>query len=303
MIPAAFEYERASTVEEALDLLAKHGADAKVIAGGQSLLPLMKLRLARPDRLIDIGRIDSLRGVRRLPDGRLAIGALTTYAQLLDDRTVMGLALVADALPRIADVQVRNRGTIGGAIAHADPAADMPALLLALEAEVVARSASRGERSIPVTSFFEGAFSTALAPDELLTEIRIPSPSGSYGSAYRMLEQQASGFAIAGVAAVVGRTNAGAGDGIDGVDGGGRIVDDVRVAVTGVGDVPYRATAVEDALRATTLTSTAIGTAVASVTEGVFVQGDIHADQAYRTAMAEVMARRALEAARDRLNE
>jgi carbon-monoxide dehydrogenase medium subunit len=294
MIPAAFDYSRASTVDEALTLLMEHGADAKLIAGGQSLLPLMKLRLARPDRLIDIGRIDSLRGVRPTPDGRLAIGALTTYAQLLDTPEVMGLALMADALPRIADVQVRNRGTIGGAIAHADPAADMPAVLLALGAEVVARSAHRGERTISIDEFFDGAFSTALAPDELLTEIRLPSPSGSYGSAYRMLEQPASGFAIAGVAAVVGRSK---GSGADGE------VDDVRVAVTGLGDKPYRATSVENALRGTKLRSAAIGSAVASITEGVSVQADIHADRAYRTAMAGVMARRALEAARDRLNE
>jgi carbon-monoxide dehydrogenase medium subunit len=294
MIPAAFAYSRASTIDEALGLLMEHGADAKLIAGGQSLLPLMKLRLARPDRLIDIGRIDSLRGVRQTPDGRLAIGALTTYAQLLDDPKVMGLALMADALPRIADVQVRNRGTIGGAIAHADPAADIPAVLLALEAEVVVRSAHHGERTIPIGDFFDGAFSTALAPDELLTEIRIPAPSGSYGSAYRMLEQPASGFAIAGVAAVVGRSGGGSGDGE---------VDDVRVAVTGVGDHPYRATAVENALRGTKLGSAAIGSAVASITDGISVQGDIHADVAYRTAMAGVMARRALESARERLFE
>ena len=302
MIPAAFAYDRASTVDDALELLATHGADAKVIAGGQSLLPLMKLRLARPERLIDIGRIDALRGVRRLPDGRLSIGALTTYAQLLDDRSVMGLALVADALPRIADVQVRNRGTIGGAIAHADPAADMPALLLALDAEVLARSSSRGERSMSIATFFEGAFSTALAPDELLTEIRVPSPSGSYGSAYRRLEQQASGFAIAGVAVVVGRTGRDArGGGHGAVPSHDGRVDEVRVAVTGVGDAPYRATVVEAALRGSNLSSADIGSAVAGLTTGVQVQVDIHADLAYRTAMAQVMARRALEAARDRL--
>jgi len=294
MIPAAFDYSRASSVDEALSLLMEHGADAKIIAGGQSLLPLMKLRLARPDRLIDIGRIESLRGVRQMPDGRLAIGALTTYAQLLEDRSVMGLALMADALPRIADVQVRNRGTIGGAIAHADPAADIPAVLLALEAEVVARSAHHGERTIPIGEFFDGAFSTALAPDELLIEIRVPAPSGSYGSAYRMLEQPASGFAIAGVAAVIGQTGGNSADGP---------IDDVRVAVTGVGDHPYRATAVEDALRGTKLGSAAIGSAVASITDGISVQGDIHADVAYRTAMAGVMARRAMEAARERLFE
>jgi aerobic carbon-monoxide dehydrogenase medium subunit len=291
MIPAAFAYDRAASVDEALDLLVTHGAEAKLIAGGQSLLPLMKLRLARPERLIDIGRIESLRGVRDTPDGRLAIGALTTYAQLLDDARVTALALMADALPRIADVQVRNRGTIGGAIAHADPAADMPALLLALEAEVVVRSAPRGERLVPILEFFEGAFATALAPDELLTEIRLPSPSGSYGSAYQMLEQPASGFAIAGVAAVIGQTGSTADS----------VFDDVRVAVTGVGDTPYRATSVENALRGTNLGSAAIGSAVASICEGIDVQGDIHADSTYRAAMAGVMARRALEAARARL--
>jgi aerobic carbon-monoxide dehydrogenase medium subunit len=295
MIPAAFDYSRASTVDEALSLLMEHGADAKLLAGGQSLLPLMKLRLARPDRLIDIGRIESLRGVRSTPDGRLAIGALTTYAQLLDEPTVMGLALMADALPRIADVQVRNRGTIGGAIAHADPAADMPAVLLALEAEVVARSAHHGERTIPIGEFFDGAFATALAPDELLTEIRVMSPSGSYGSAYRMLEQPASGFAIAGVAVVVGQT----GD----VSGPDAAFDDIRVAVAGVGEKPYRATSVENALRGTKLGSAAIGSAVASICEGISVASDIHADRAYRSAMAVVMAKRALEAARERLFE
>jgi carbon-monoxide dehydrogenase medium subunit len=254
----------------------------------------MKLRLARPDRLIDIGRIDSLRGVRELPDGRLAIGALTTYAQLLDEPKVTGLALMADALPRIADVQVRNRGTIGGAIAHADPAADIPAVLLALDAEVVARSARHGERTIPIGEFFDGAFSTALTPDELVTEIRVPSPSGSYGSAYRMLEQPASGFAIAGVAVVIGQAGGFSADGP---------IDDVRVAVTGVGEKPYRATSVEDALRGTKLGSAAIGNAVGSIASGIAVQGDIHADVAYRTAMAGVMAKRALEAARERLFE
>jgi carbon-monoxide dehydrogenase medium subunit len=306
MIPAAFAYSRAASVEEALGLLMEHGADAKIIAGGQSLLPLMKLRLARPDRLIDIGRIDSLRGVRELPDGRLAIGSLTTYAELLDDSTVMRLALLADALPRIADVQVRNRGTIGGAVAHADPAADLPAVLLALDAEVVVRSAERGERSIPIGEFFDGAFSTALAPDELLTEIRLPAPSGSYGSAYRMLEQQASGFAIAGVAAVIGQTGGGSGAGSGARIGPDAPVDDIRVAVTGVGDHPYRSTSVEDALRGTKLGSAAIGSAaiasaVASICDGITVQSDIHADRTYRSAMAGVMAQRALEAARERL--
>jgi carbon-monoxide dehydrogenase medium subunit len=291
VIPAPFAYDRASSVEDALELLATHRNDAKVIAGGQSLLPLMKLRLARPERLIDIGRLDALRGISGRADGRLAIGALTTYAELLADPTVTSLALFADALPDIADVQVRNRGTLGGSIAHADPASDMPALLLALGAEVVCRSAGRGERVIPMGAFLQGAFTTALDPDELLIEIRIPAPSGSYGSAYRRLAQPASGFAIAGVAAVIGRTGAAGKD----------MIDDVRVAVTGVGDVAYRATTVEAALQGTKLGPAAISAAVAGITAGVEVQGDIHADAVYRRAMAVVMARRALEAARERL--
>jgi len=292
--PAGFDYSRAASTDEALALLTQHGAEAKIIAGGQSLLPLMKLRLARPERLIDIGRIDSLRGVRTLPDGRIAIGALTTYADVLADPTVMQLTLLADALPEIADVQVRNRGTIGGAIAHADPAADVPALLLALDAEVVVRSGERGKRSIAIAEFFDGPFSTALAPDELLTEIRIPSPSGSYGSAYRRLEQPASGFAIAGVAAVIGQTGGYAAD---------EPVDDVRVAVTGVGDHPYRATGVEAALLGTKLEPETLAAAVGGICDGITVQSDIHADRGYRSAMAAVMARRALEAARQRLFE
>jgi carbon-monoxide dehydrogenase medium subunit len=291
MIPAAFAYDRASSIDEALSLLVTHGADAKVIAGGQSLLPLMKLRLARPERLIDIGRIESLRGIRRLPDGRTAIGALTTYAALLAEPSITAIAALGDALPRIADVQVRNRGTVGGAIAHADPAADLPAILLALGAEIVARSAQRGERTIPIDELLESAFSTTLAPDELITEIRLPAPSGSYGSAYRCLEQPASGFAIAGVCAVIGRSGGGASG----------PVDDVRVAVTGVGDRAYRATAVEDALRDSSLDGDALAGAVAKITDGIDVQGDIHADRTYRSAMARVMARRALETARERL--
>jgi carbon-monoxide dehydrogenase medium subunit len=295
MIPAPFAYERPGCLDEALGLLSTHGADAKVIAGGQSLLPLMKLRLARPERLIDISRLDELRGVREQADRRLAIGALTTYADLIADARVMSLALFADALPLIGDVQVRNRGTIGGAIAHGDPAADLPPLLLALDAELVCRSAERGERRVAAGSFFQGPFATELAPDELLLEIRLPAPSGSYGSAYQVLQQPASGFAIAGVAAVVGRTRDGAAGGVAGT------CNDVRVAVTGVGDVPYRAGAAEGALRGTGLGAADIEAAVRTITDGVPVQGDIHANREYRSAMAAVLARRALEAARERL--
>ena len=291
MIPAAFEYERATSLDEALDLLARHGGEAKVIAGGQSLLPLMKLRLARPERLIDIARLGELRGVRATADGGVAIGALTTYAELLGDPVVGRFGVFADALPRIGDVQVRNRGTIGGSIAHADPAADLPAVLLALDAVVVARSAARGERSIDIGAFFEGAFATALAEDELLTEIRLPAPAGGVGSAYQALEQQASGYPIAGVAAVVGRAG---GEGIGPWDL-------VRIAVTGVGEHAYRAGAAEAALEGTTGEDAAVDAAISHVTDGIAVNGDIHADPEYRAAMARVMAKRAIELARARL--
>jgi aerobic carbon-monoxide dehydrogenase medium subunit len=291
VIPATFAYDRATSVEEALELMRTHGDEAKIIAGGQSLLPLMKLRLARPERLIDIGRIASLRGVRTLPDGRLAIGSLTTYADLLDDASIMSMGAFSDALPRIADVQVRNRGTIGGSIAHADPASDLPAILLALDAEVVARSASRGERAIPIGGFFESAFVTNLDADELITEIRVPAMSPAHASAYARLEQPASGFAIAGVCAVLGRSGSGSSEAID----------DVRIAVTGVGDSAYRATGAEDALRGGPAEGSALSAAAHKVTDGIDVQGDIHADRPYRSAMAVVMARRALEAASARL--
>jgi aerobic carbon-monoxide dehydrogenase medium subunit len=301
MIPAAFDYERATSLDEALDLLAQHGSDAKVIAGGQSLLPLMKLRLARPERLIDIARLGELRGVREAPSesrgsagrgsaGRgsagLAIGALTTYAELLADPTIGRFGVFADALPRIGDVQVRNRGTIGGSIAHADPAADLPAVLLALDAAVVVRSAARGEREIAINEFLQSAFTTALAEDELLTEIRLPAPSGSAGSAYEALAQQASGYPIAGVAVVLG--------------------DIVRVAVTGIGERAYRAAGVEANLASVpaagaALTDAALDGIVASVTDGIDVNGDLHADPEYRAAMAQVMAKRAIARARARL--
>ena len=286
MIPAAFEYVRATSLAEALDLLSGNGG-AKVLAGGQSIIPLMKLRLARPERLVDIGRLAELRGVRRLDDGRLAVGALTTYAELLDS-PVRDYGLMGDAIPSIGDVQVRNLGTIGGAIAHADPASDLPACLLALDAEVVARS-SAGERVIPVAEFLEGAFTTSLRADEILTEVRLPAPRDDAGSAYRSLEQKASGYAVVGVAAVVVRQAAGGPIGF------------ARVAITGVGDVAYRATAVEDALTGSDGGPQALALAAGHATDGVTVNGDIHADPEYRTEMARVYTRRALEAALARL--
>ncbi len=285
MIPAAFEYQRPASIEEALQIL---GSDpgAKALAGGQSLLPLLKLRLGSAETLIDIGRLPGLTGVRQLDDGRLAIGALTTYAQLLDS-PVAQYGLFRDALPNIGDLQVRNRGTVGGAIAHADPASDLPACLLALEAEVVVRSSS-GERTVAYDGFADGPFSTGLEPGELITEIRIPGRRDGAASAYASLEQPASGYAMVGVAAVVF-----AGD-------GGRLAG-ANVAITGVGDHAYRAKAVEAALAGSDGSAEAIAAAAAHATDGVTVNNDIHADRDYRTAMAAVYTRRAIEAALARL--
>jgi carbon-monoxide dehydrogenase medium subunit len=286
MIPAAFDYTRPASLDEALSLLS-NGSGSKVIAGGQSLLPLLKLRLASADRLIDIGRLGELKGIRSLPDGRLAIGALTTYAELMES-PARHYGLLMDALPTIGDVQVRNRGTVGGAIAHADPASDLPACLLALDTEVVVRS-SRGERSIAIAEFFQDSFQTAIAEDELLTEVRLPGPRNDAGSAYSSLEQPASGYAIVGVAAVVVRPEAKAPIGMS------------AIAITGVGPVAYRASAVEKALSGSDGSPAAIAAAAAHATDGVTVNSDIHADREYRAEMARVFTVRAIEAALARL--
>jgi aerobic carbon-monoxide dehydrogenase medium subunit len=274
MIPAEFAYERPATLDEALRALAAGDGGVKVLAGGQSLLPLMKLRLASVGRLVDIGRLVELRGVRPAPDGGFAIGALTTYADLLAS-PVASIGALADALPTIADVQVRNIGTIGGSIAHADPASDMPAVLLALDAVIVARGPG-GERTISIGGFFRGPFETALAGDEILTEVRISAVPAGSGSAYASLEQRASGYALVGVAAVAGA-------------GASR----ARVAITGVGPTAYRASAVERALA----NGASIAEAATHATDGVEVGADIHADREYRSAMAAVYVGRALEAA------
>jgi len=286
MIPAAFDYKRAGSLDEALAILAANEG-AKVIAGGQSLLPLMKLRLANPGMLVDIGRIDGLRGVRRLDDGRMAVGALTTYKELMDS-DARHYGLLQDALPTIGDVQVRNRGTVGGAVAHADPASDLPACLIALDAEIVARGPG-GERRIRAEDFFQGLFVTALREDEIVTQIILPAPRDDAGSAYRSIEQPASGYAMAGVAAVVVRAGR-----------GGRIVF-CRIGVTGVHEHAYRATEVEAALTGSDGSAAAIAAAAARVTAGAEVQSDIHADAEYRAAMAVVQAKRAVEAALARI--
>ncbi len=277
MIPAAFSYQRATSLDDALAAIA--GGDAKVLAGGMSLLPLMKLRLASPGSLVDIGRLDELRALGPTADGGFEIGALATYADIL---AATGLPIAQECVRDIGDVQVRNRGTVGGAISHADPASDLPALGLALEYSAVLRS-SRGERTVPLDGFFLGAFTTAIEPDELLVKIvRGPLPAGAGGS-YQKLKNPASGYSIVGVAAVVALT--------------GGSVSHARIALTGVGEVAYRAREVEAALVGSDGSATAVAAAAEHAAAGQEVNGDIHADRAYRASMAVVYTRRAIEAA------
>ena len=278
MIPAAFVYERATSVDDALARLHGHGSDAKVIAGGQSLLPLMKLRLARPDCLIDIGRLDDLRGIRDRPEGGLSIGALTTWAALLDDARVRAHGALFDAIPSIADVQIRNLGTLGGSLVHADPSSDILAPAIALDLAVVFASV-RGERSVAVRDLLVGPFATVIEPDELLTEVHVPGVAG-LRSAYRFVAQPASGFPLAGVAVAVAR------------DAATGQITSCGIGVTGVGDMAYRATEVETSV----LAGESPAAAAALVVGDRRVASDIHADREYRSAMAVAMTRRALEA-------
>lgn len=288
MIPATFEYARASSVDEALDLLS--GADATAIAGGHSLLPLMKLRLAQPGMLVDIGGLRELRGIEQT-DGGWVIGALTTYREMLDhDGLMSAFPLLRDCIESIGDVQVRNRGTAGGALAHADPASDLAAAVLALDGEVLLRGKS-GERAVPVDGFFHGAFTTGIESGELLIAVRLPSLPSGVGTAWRALLQVASGYSMVGVAAVVGDRH--------GVLGSANM-DHIRVGITGVGDAPYRAKAVEQVLEGTDCSAADLAAAAARATEGQSVNSDIHADAEYRTALTATLVRRALEQARAR---
>jgi carbon-monoxide dehydrogenase medium subunit len=286
VIPAAFEYSRATSVDDALNLLTQYAGSAKVIAGGQSLLPLLKLRVAAADRLIDIGRLSELRGIREW-EGGLSIGALTTYREILESPLAKRFPILAEAIKDVGDVQVRNRGTIGGSIAHADPASDFPAVAIALDAQIVLRSKA-GERVVPAEQFLQGAFQTDIREDEILTEVRIPAAAASAGQAYVKLEQPASGYSNVGVAAVIRD--------VHGVMGSGKL-ESVRIGITGVGDVAYRASAVEAGITGTACDTADISAAADHASDGQMVGSDIHADRTYRTAMAKVYTRRAIEAA------
>ncbi len=275
MIPAPFDYQRASSVDEAVGLLAEHGDEAKLLAGGHSLLPLMKLRLAQPAVLVDIGGIGDLSFVSDGPDGTVRIGALTRHHDLAGSDLLRDqVPLLAEVAGQIGDPQVRHRGTIGGSIAHGDPASDLPAALLALRATLVVRGPG-GEREIAADDFFTGFLETALAPDEVLTEVRVPAVPGA-GWAFEKFNRRAQDWAIVGVAAVL----------TDGATGPG-------VGLVNMGSLPLRAAGVEEALRS----GAAVADAAARADEGTEPPNDLNASPEYRRHLARVLVRRALEAA------
>ena len=266
MIPAPFEYERADSVDQAVELLADE--DAKLLAGGQSLIPVLRLRFVRPSLLVDVGRLDELRYVREDGD-RIAIGALTRHAELLRDPVLAGrCAVIPQAAAHIGDPQVRHRGTIGGSVAHADPAGDLGTVLLTLDAELVARGPA-GERAIPAAEFFTGPFETSLGPQEMLTEIRVPPVEDGV---YLKLARRSADWATVGVAAA-------------------RVDGRVQVGLTSMGVTPLRARGVEESLSG----GASPADAAARAGEGTQPPADATASSEYRAHLAEVLVRRALE--------
>ncbi len=283
MFPASFDYYAPASLPEALRLLAEHGADAKLLAGGHSLLPAMKLRLMEPGCLIDIGRLPELQGVRREGD-TLVIGAAMPHAHVAASDLVRQAAPgLATAASLIGDVQVRNRGTIGGSVAHDDPAADYPVMLTALDASFVLVSAA-GARTVAAEGFFIDYFTTALAENEVITEVRIPVAAAGSTSAYAKLEHPASGFVVVSAGVRLER----------GADGRCRAA---RIAIGGLGGRPFRAGATEAALTGRALNPETIAAAAALAAAGLEPDGDAYAPAGYRRHMATVYAQRALEAA------
>jgi aerobic carbon-monoxide dehydrogenase medium subunit len=285
MIPASFDYIAAKSLDEAISLLAKHKDDAKILAGGHSLLPAMKLRLMQPKVLIDLGRIKDLSYIKE-EGGQIRIGAMTTHFQVeTSDLLRRACPLLPETASHLGDMQVRNKGTIGGSVAHSDPAADWPAAILALDAEIVAASA-KGDRVIKATDFFVEMLTTALQPGEVLREIRIPSSKGKAGQAYVKVRHPASGFAVVGVAVNLS------------VDGGK--CQSVGIGITGVSPTAYRAANVEKALKGNALDAKTLGAASTHASDGVDVNSDLYASAEYRKQLAAVYTRRALETAASR---
>jgi carbon-monoxide dehydrogenase medium subunit len=282
MIPAAFDYARPSTVDEALRALADGGDDAKILAGGQSLIPVMRLRLAAPSTVVDLTRVAELRGVRDDGDA-LAIGAMTTHSDVLADSLIEEYApLIAQATATVADRQVRHRGTFGGALAHADPAGDLPAVALALDADFVLAGPG-GRRTVPAREFFVDYLTTALAEDEILVEVRVPKLAGQWGMHYEKFNRVAQAWSIVAVAAAVRRQD-------------GHIAE-ARIGLTNMGPTPLRARAAEQALTGAAATPESIAEAAGYAAEGTSPSDDLNAKADYRAHLAHVLTRRAVFAA------
>jgi aerobic carbon-monoxide dehydrogenase medium subunit len=281
VIPAQFDYLAPTTIDEALAALSEHGDDAKIIAGGQSLLPVLRMRLNAPEMIVDLGKIEELRGIRDDGDA-IVIGAMTTYVDVVNDSTVRDNAfLVTRAVEHVADPQVRHRGTFGGGLAHADPAGDVGAPMLALDAQFVIVGPS-GERTVEATDFFVDLFETAIGEDELLKEVRIPKRAG-WGAHYEKFVRISHQWAIVAVAAAVK------------VDGG--TISEARVGLTNMGSTPLRARSVEEALVGQPATDEAVRAAAASAGDGTNPPSDLNGDADYRKHLATVLTRRAVLAA------
>lgn len=281
MIPSKFDYVKPATVAEAITALAQGGEDAKILGGGQSLLPVLRLRLAAPSVLIDLGGIAELRGIREDGD-RIAIGAMTTYHEIVrDDLVKQHVSLLGQAVATVADNQVRHRGTLGGALAHADPAGDLGAPALALEAELVIAGAS-GTRTVSAQEFFVDYFTTAIGEEEILTEIRFPKYTG-WRSHYEKFNRTAQAWSMCAVAAAIR------------VDG--TMIAEARVALTNMGTTPIRATGVEQALVGRPATAEAVRDAAQHATEGTAAPSDADAAADYREHLAKVLTGRAVLAA------
>jgi carbon-monoxide dehydrogenase medium subunit len=274
MIPAEFDYTAPDTLDDAIKALADGGEDAKLLAGGHSLLPLMKLRLAAPSLLVDLRKVPGLHGIQR-EDGTWRIGALTPHTDL---EHLPDLGVISVAAGTIADPQVRNRGTIGGSLAHGDPASDLPAVLLITEGTVTL-TGSGGQRTVAAGDLFQDYMQTAVGPDEVLTEVRVPALDG-WGFGYHKFNRRSEDWAMVAVSAVVKKS--------------GDTVEDVRVGLTNMGSVPLRASAVEDALRGQPATADSIAKAAEQADEGTSPPADLNASTEYKRHLARVLCRRAL---------
>jgi carbon-monoxide dehydrogenase medium subunit len=282
MIPAAFAYARPTTVEEALQAIADGGDDVKVMAGGQSLIPVMRLRLAAPETVVDLTRVAELRGVREEGDV-LVVGAMTTHSDVLADPLLARYGqLVVQATETVADRQVRHRGTFGGALAHADPAGDLPAVALALDAEFVIAGPG-GRRTVPAAEFFVDYLTTVLEEGELLVEVRLPKLGAEWGVRYEKFNRVAQAWSIVAVAAAVRRE-------------GGRIAE-ARIGLTNMGSTPLRASATEAALVGVDVSMETVTAAAAMAAEGTSPSSDLNAQADYRQHLARVLTKRALAAA------